>query len=54
MAVPLLGNSDHVVVSVSIDFVSGCRLELMYISLIVNIRSNLTHLHGFHGLVLLL
>ena len=94
MAFPPLGNSDHVVVSVSIDFpinskqdtpfhhvaydyscadwdglcdhlrdvpwenifklgVSGFRLELMYISLIVNIRSNLTHLHGFQQLVLL-
>ena len=94
MVFPPLGNSDHVVVSVSIDFpinskqdtsfhrvaydyscadwdglrdhlrvvpwedifklgasaaasefVSGFRLELMYISLIVSIRSNLTHLH---------
>ena len=103
MAFPPLGNSDHVVVSVSIDFpinskqdtpfhrvaydysradwdglrdhlrdvpwenifklgvlllllvnfVSGFRLELMYISLIVSIRSNLTHLHGFQQLVLL-
>ena len=94
MALPPLGNSDHVVFSVSIDFpisskqdalyhalfdyshadwdglrdhlrdvpredifkplkissnfVSGFRLELMYISLILSIRSNLTHLHGFH------
>ena len=96
MAFPLLGNSDHVVVSVSINFpinskqdtpfhrvaydyshpdwdglrehlrdvpwedihgriyfVSGFRLELMYISLIVSIRSNHTHLHGFLQLVLL-
>ena len=102
MAFPPLGNSDHVVVSVSIDFpvnskqdapfhrvaydyshadwdglrdhlrdfhgmislnsvlllllvnfVSGFRWELMYISLIVSIRSNLTHLHGFQQLVLL-
>ena len=100
MTFPSLGNSDHVVVSVSIDFpinskqdtpfhrvaydysradwdglhdhlrdgkislnfvlllllvnfVSGFRLELMYISLIVSIRSNLTHLHGFQQLVLL-
>ena len=100
MAFPPLGNSDHVVVSVSIDFpinskqdtpfhrvaydysradwdglldhlfhgrislnsvlllllvnfVSGFRLELMYISLIVSIKSNLTHLHGFQQLVLL-
>ena len=102
MAFPVLGNSDHVVVSVSIDFpsnsqrdrafhhipydysradwdglrnhlrdvpwedifklgaslllvnfVSGFRLELMYISLIENIRSNLVHLHGFQLLLLL-
>ena len=101
MAFPPLGNSDHVVVSVSIDFPinskqdtpfhcvaydysrADCdglrdhlrgvpwqdifklsasaaasefcewvRLELMYISLIVSIRSNLTHLHGFQQLVL--
>ena len=81
MAFAPLGNSDHVVVSVSIDFqsnsqrdaqfhfiaydsldslndhlrdfVSGFRLELMYISLIENIRSSITHLHGFQLLVLL-
>ena len=100
MAFSSLGNSDHVVVSVSIDFpinskqdapfhrvaygyslaywdglrdhlsdvpwedifklsasaaafVSGFRLELMYISLMVSIRSNLTHLHGFQQLLLL-
>ena len=95
MAFPPLRNSDHVFVSVSIDFpstskwdapfhhitynyfcadwgslcdhlrefhgkislilvllllvnfVSGFRLELMYITLIVSIRSSLTHLHGF-------
>ena len=100
MAFPPLGNSDHVAVSVSIDFpsnsqrdapfhrraydysctdwdglrdhlrdihgkislnsvlllllvnfVSGFRLELMYISLIVSIKLNLTHLHGFQLLV---
>ena len=102
MAVPPLGNSDHVVVSVSNDFLSNSKrdgpfqciaynyscadweglrnqlrdvpwedmlslvfllllvnflillkLELMYISLIVSIRSSLTHLHGFQLLVLL-
>ena len=102
MAFPPLGNSDHVVFLVSIDFpinskqyalfhhiaydysradwdglrdhlrdipcedifklsastafvhfVSGFRLELMYISLIISIRSNLTHLHGFQQLLLL-
>ena len=36
------------------NFVSGFRLELMYISLIVCIRSSLTHLHGFQLLLLLL
>ena len=102
MAFPPLGNSDHVVVSVSIDFptnsqrdapfhhiaydysraywdglcdhlrdvpwedifklsasaalvnfMSGFKLELMYISLIENIRSSLIHLHGLQLLVLL-
>ena len=103
MAFPPLGNSDHVVVSVSIDFPlnsqrdapfhriaydysqfdwKGLRdhlrdapwedifkpgasaatsefcegfwgLELMYISLRENVRSSLTHLHGFQLLVLL-
>ena len=102
IAFPSLGNSDHVVVSVSIDFPSNSkwdalfhriaydyscadwdslrdhlrdvpwqdifklgasaaasefcewvRLELMYISLIVSIRSSLTHLDGIQLLVLL-
>ena len=30
-----------------VNFVGGFRLELMYISLILSIRSSLTHLHGF-------
>ena len=30
-----------------LNFVSGSRLELMYISLIINIRLNLIHSHGF-------
>ena len=34
-----------------VNFVSGFRLELMYISLIESIRSSLTHLHGFQMLV---
>ena len=34
-------------------FVSGFRLELMYISLLVSIRSSLTNLHGFQLLLLL-
>ena len=37
----------------SIGSTNGIRLELMYISLIVSIRSNLTHLHDFQQLVLL-
>ena len=97
MSFPPLGNSDYVVVSVSINFlsnemsrfitllmtilvligtavlgvflgmislnsvpllllvnfVSGSRLELMYISLIKSIRSSRTHLHGFQLLALL-
>ena len=102
VAFPPLENSDHVVVSVSIDFpsnaqrdppfhciaydyshanwdglrdhlrdvpwsislssvlllllvnfVSGFRLELMYISLIENISSSLIYLHGFQLLLLL-
>ena len=36
-----------------VNFVSGFRLELMYISLIENARSSLTHLYGFWLLVLL-
>ena len=36
-----------------VNFVSGFRLELMYISLMISIRSNLTYLHGFQLLVLL-
>ena len=36
-----------------LNFVSGSRLELMYLSLIVNIRSRLIRLHGFQLLVLL-
>ena len=35
------------------NFVSGFRLELMYISFIENIRSCLIHLHSFQLLVLL-
>ena len=44
---------NSVVLLLLINFVSGLRLELMYISLIVSIRSNLTHLHGLQQLVLL-
>ena len=34
------------------EWVSGCRLELMYISLIENIRSSLICVHGFQLLLL--
>ena len=36
-----------------LNFVSGSLFESMYLSLIVNIRSSLTHLHSFQLLVLL-
>ena len=36
-----------------VKFVSGFRLEMMYISLIISIRLNLAHLQGFQLLVLL-
>ena len=36
-----------------VKFVSEFRLELMYISLIVNVRSSFTHLYRFQMLVLL-
>ena len=36
-----------------VNFVSGFRLILMYISVIINARSNLTHLDGFQLLMLL-
>ena len=36
-----------------VNFVRRFRLELMYISLIISIKSSLTHLHGFQLLVLL-
>ena len=36
-----------------VNFVSGSRLKLMYISLMENVRSSLTHFHGFQLLVLL-
>ena len=102
MAFPPLGNSDHAVISISIDFpsnsewdapflrmayeysradwaviviisemfhgriclnsvllllllnfASGFMLKLMHISFLVSIRASLTHLHGFHLLLLL-
>ena len=35
------------------NFVSGFRLELMYMSFIVSIMSNITNLDGFQQLLLL-
>ena len=51
--VPWEMSSDLVFLLPLVNFVIGFRLELKYISLIVNIRSNNTHLHGFQLLVLL-
>ena len=45
--------SNSVLLLLLVNFVSALRLELMYISLIVNIRSSLTYLHGFQLLLLL-
>ena len=36
-----------------VNVLSGFRLELMYTSFIISVRSNLTRLHGFQQLVLL-
>ena len=47
------GFLNSVLLLLLVNFVSGFRLELMYISLIVSIRSNLTYLHGFQQLILL-
>ena len=42
-----------VLLNLLMNFVSGFRLELMYISIIISIRSSLTHLHSFQLLELL-
>ena len=44
---------NSVVLLLPVNCVSGFRLELMYISLIKSIRSNLIYLHGFQLHVLL-
>ena len=44
--------SNSVLLLLPMKSVSGFRLEMMYISLIVSIRSSLPHLHGFQQLVL--
>ena len=46
-------SSNTVFLLLLVNFVSGFRLGLMYISLIENIRSSLIHLQGFQLLVLL-
>ena len=43
---------NSVLLQMPVNFVNGLRLELIYISLTITIRSNLTHLHGFQLLVL--
>ena len=45
--------SNSVLLLLLVNFVSGFRLESMYISLIISIKSSLTHLLGFQLLVLL-
>ena len=45
-------SSNSVLLLLLVNFVRGFRLELMYIFLIVNIRSNFSHLHGFQLLVM--
>ena len=39
---------------VVVNFVSGSRMKLIHISLIINIRSRISNLYGFQLLVLLL
>ena len=59
MAFPPLGlhgriSLRSVLLLLLVNFMSGFRLELIYISLMENIRSSLTHLHVLQLLVLLL
>ena len=44
---------NSVLLLMRLDFVNGFRLELNYISLIVNNMSSLTHFYNFQLLVLL-
>ena len=48
-----MGTASAVLLLLLVNFVNGFRLELMLISLIVSIKSSLTHLHDFLLLVLL-
>ena len=43
---------NSVLLQLLVNFVSGFRLELRYISLILSIRRNLTHLHGLQLMLL--
>ena len=52
--VPMGGYLNLALLLMLVNFVTGFRFELMYISLIENIRSSLIHLHGFQLPVLLL
>ena len=45
--VPLEGIFKLIASAAASEFVPGFSLELMYISLIVSIKSSLTHLNGF-------
>ena len=45
--------SASVLLLLQVNFMSGFRLELMHVSLIVSIKPNLTYLYGFQLLVLL-
>ena len=45
-------SSNLVLLLLLVNFVSGFRLELMYISLVVSIMSSVTYLHGFRLFVL--
>ena len=46
-------HANKVLLLLLVNFVSGFRLKLMYISLVQNIRSSLIRLYGFQLLVLL-
>ena len=48
------GSLNMVLLLLLVNFVSGSKLELMYISFTVITRSSLTHLHGFQLLALVL
>ena len=45
--VPWRISLNSVLLLLLVNFVNGFRLELMYVSLVISIRSNPTHLQGF-------